>query len=409
MMELPASVLEAVLGQQRVVQFPHALYRYPARFSPYFAREVIKEFTSRGELVLDPFCGGGTAVVEALALGRRAVGFDINTLAAFITKVKTTPLSVHDRKELTDWLEHVDESTKSTAHSLDRSCDTHVRNLPWRVQRLFGQFLCAIDELPKIKQRDFARLTLLSVAQTALDCRTRFPKTSTLRRAFEKSLIRNLDQHRAYVTSIADQNATARFQIPSLRRIIQRKAETISTCRSIPAGWLPARLVLTSPPYPGVHVLYHRWQIKGRRETPLPYWLVGQENGHGEAYFTLGPRQEPGLFNYFTRLQAAFNAIRVHLDHRSLVVQLVAFNRPTDHLPMYLQALAKAGFTEELIECDHSSVIDGRVWRSVPGRKWYAQVRGGTASSKEVLLLHRLSTVARNDPAVVIAEAPLKR
>ena len=27
------------------------------------------------------------------------------------------------------------------------------------------------------------------------------------------------------------------------------------------------RLVLTSPPYPAVHVLYHRWQVKGRKET----------------------------------------------------------------------------------------------------------------------------------------------
>ena len=72
-MELPTSLINAVLGQQRVVQFPHALYRYPARFSPDFAREVIKAFTSRGELVLDPFCGGGTAIVEALSLGRKAV------------------------------------------------------------------------------------------------------------------------------------------------------------------------------------------------------------------------------------------------------------------------------------------------------------------------------------------------
>jgi hypothetical protein len=39
------------------------------------------------------------------------------------------------------------------------------------------------------------------------------------------------------------------------------------------------KLVLTSPPYPGLHVLYHRWQVKGRRETPAPFWVDRQGGG----------------------------------------------------------------------------------------------------------------------------------
>ena len=31
------------------------------------------------------------------------------------------------------------------------------------------------------------------------------------------------------------------------------------------------QLILTSPPYPGVYVLYHRWKIGGRRESPAPF------------------------------------------------------------------------------------------------------------------------------------------
>ena len=38
----------------------------------------------------DPFMGGGTTLVEALALGREAVGFDISALATFVAEVKTT-------------------------------------------------------------------------------------------------------------------------------------------------------------------------------------------------------------------------------------------------------------------------------------------------------------------------------
>jgi hypothetical protein len=32
---------------------------------------------------------------------------------------------------------------------------------------------------------------------------------------------------------------------------------------------------------------------------------------------------------------------------------------------------------------------DGRLWRSVPNRRWYNEERGDTASSQEVVLLHR--------------------
>src|SRR5947209_2346116 len=45
----------------------HDFYKYPARFSPIFARAAIELFTRPGDLVLDPHVGGGTTLVEARA------------------------------------------------------------------------------------------------------------------------------------------------------------------------------------------------------------------------------------------------------------------------------------------------------------------------------------------------------
>src|SRR5215467_12038614 len=59
----------------------HDFYKYPARFSPSFARAAIETFTKPGQLVLDPHVGGGTTLVEARALGRECVGVDISPLA----------------------------------------------------------------------------------------------------------------------------------------------------------------------------------------------------------------------------------------------------------------------------------------------------------------------------------------
>ena len=71
----------------------HNFYRYPARFSPDFVRSVLLEFSDIGDLVYDPFMGGGTTLVEAASLGRHCIGTDISSLAAFIARVKTTVLS----------------------------------------------------------------------------------------------------------------------------------------------------------------------------------------------------------------------------------------------------------------------------------------------------------------------------
>jgi DNA modification methylase len=68
-----------------------------------FARAAIEAFSQPGDLVLDPFMGGGTTLVEALASGRGAVGTDTSELAAFISHVKTTPLSEHDLGVVHSW------------------------------------------------------------------------------------------------------------------------------------------------------------------------------------------------------------------------------------------------------------------------------------------------------------------
>src|SRR5581483_9707933 len=84
---------DGICSQDRVSGLTHNFYRYPARFSPEFVRAVIREFTQEGDVVFDPFMGGGTTLVEAMAMGRNALGTDISSLATFIAQVKTTVFS----------------------------------------------------------------------------------------------------------------------------------------------------------------------------------------------------------------------------------------------------------------------------------------------------------------------------
>lgn len=64
----------------------------PAKFIPEIPRWAIRKYSKKGEIILDPFVGSGTTMVEALLLGRSAYGIDHNPLARLIAKVKSTPL-----------------------------------------------------------------------------------------------------------------------------------------------------------------------------------------------------------------------------------------------------------------------------------------------------------------------------
>src|SRR5947209_2239880 len=73
----------------------HNLHPYPAkmlRHIPSFSLAV-PELAGPGARVLDPFCGSGTTLVEALVAGNPAVGLDVNPLATLLAKVKSTPVS----------------------------------------------------------------------------------------------------------------------------------------------------------------------------------------------------------------------------------------------------------------------------------------------------------------------------
>ena len=100
-------LLRSLHSRGRVSGLTHNFYRYPARFSPEFAREAITEFSNKGDYILDAFMGSGTSIVEAVTNGRNAIGVDINPLAYFITKVKTTPLSKRDRDKVIEWVNDI--------------------------------------------------------------------------------------------------------------------------------------------------------------------------------------------------------------------------------------------------------------------------------------------------------------
>jgi hypothetical protein len=368
--------------------FTHNFYRYPARFSPVMVRAAVEAFTDPGDLVLDPFMGGGTTLVEALALGRQALGTDISSLATFVSEVKTTLLSERELGKLSAWggdaVEAINMHGKARpSHDYSETgYHRHMGNAAtWRFRKAIEQGLSATKGLESPRLEAFARCVILRTAQWALDGRKVLPSIAEFRDMLASHAKEMLKGAR-----LLRQSVMASGGVPQSIYCLNRSTaglESDSRLKDLPTP----RLVCTSPPYPGVHVLYHRWQVDGRKETPAPFWIANKLDGDGSSYYTMGDRKAFELNTYFDKLRANMQSIAAVCGKDTTIMQVVAFSDPSWQLPRYLSVVDDVGLKEQFLPTLNGE-LDGRLWRSVPNRKWYAGPRGVTHGSQEVVLFH---------------------
>jgi hypothetical protein len=372
--------LAAAATSKKIVRgLTHDFYNYPARFSPDFVRESIRAFTQPGDLILDPFMGGGTALVESKVLSRHSIGFDISSLAHFIAKVKVTSLSKREIATAADWSNEVIPELKCRGQNtrpekwIDAGYHRHMSESDiWPIRVLMEKFIFKLERSTNPKRvKDFLRAALLKTGQWAIDSKKVIPTTAN----FRERLQLNINAMLEAVPSIRARNGA----IVVCKNKSATKIHTDQTMSRLG----PPKLVLTSPPYPGVHVMYHRWQVKSRRETAAPFWIANSLDGHGHAHYTMGNRHENGLTTYFDNILEAFTSVSQVCNKDTIVVQMIAFSDLSWQLERYLKTMSDAGF-------DELHFYGDRLWRYVPNRKWYAQQKGNTSSSKEVVLFHKL-------------------
>lgn len=382
-------IVEAAHDNNRVAGHTHNFYRYPARFSPQFVRAAIETFTEPGDVVLDPFLGGGTTAVEALALGRNAIGVDISSLAIFVANVKTTILNDQELETLERWAIrtssklNLNSPSKRSSEYADAGYYRHLDSaMTWRLRKAVEQSLAYAVRLPSLRLEAFARCAVLKTAQWALDGRKQLPTVADFRSALKAHLEEMLVGAREFRDAVTQRGAPKPNAVLLHRSIVGIENDNCQSVIKAP------KLVLTSPPYPGIHVLYHRWQIDGGKETPAPFWIANKLDGSGAAYYTFGDRKATENWTYFEGLKAAFESVARLCDEKTVCVQVLAFSKPERQLPRYLEVMSAASF-EELPIPAVSGEKDGRLWRTIPNRKWHAHRLGKIPASQEVVLFHR--------------------
>lgn len=106
----------------------HDWYRFVLAYPDHLVSDMIRRFgVTRDQVVLDPFVGTGTTVVECKKQGINSIGIDANPVSAFASKIKTSwdiDLPEFDRRRH-ELLKHIRNSLRSigTPYPLQLSFD----------------------------------------------------------------------------------------------------------------------------------------------------------------------------------------------------------------------------------------------------------------------------------------------
>lgn len=106
----------------------HQLSPYIGKLKSCIAGDLVRQYTKLGNLVIDPFAGAGTILLEAQLQGRKAFGADISPYARILSHAK-----LHPPKTLSDALAAAD-GVLAQAESLP---NPDLRSVPSWVRRFF--------------------------------------------------------------------------------------------------------------------------------------------------------------------------------------------------------------------------------------------------------------------------------
>lgn len=153
------------------------IHNYPAMMIPQIAMRLIESYSpKKGGVLLDPFCGSGSSLVEARIKGLSSYGVDINPLARLIAKVKTTLINPDIvQKYISKLKSEIDNAYFSNSFSTD---NFEIPNFNgngiefWFKKEVIKNLSLLKNLILKISEnnRDIRNLFLVSFSYTVREC-----------------------------------------------------------------------------------------------------------------------------------------------------------------------------------------------------------------------------------------------
>jgi len=245
----------------------HRWVPWIAGFSAAFVTEAIEKHASEGGLVVDPFAGVGTTLLETIRRGvtYEAIGFEINPYAAFAAAAKLEAVSLRIaevRRALDRFQVEVHTATPGAEPPGFRS------RIPFYSPRVLSKVLRVLGWIQQLKSPSLRQLFRLAFSSVMVKFSNySYEPSLTSRPAVDKPLVEDADVY-----------GTIREKLEQMLGDIaefQRNCPALARGRVYPRSWSTAneiidegsiQLIVTSPPYANN---YHYL----RNTRPQMYWL----------------------------------------------------------------------------------------------------------------------------------------
>jgi site-specific DNA-methyltransferase (cytosine-N4-specific) len=248
----------------------HSLHPYPAKFIPQIPKALIRELASIGETILDPFCGSGTTLVEAVRLECNAIGIDANPLACLISRAKTSRVT-REEAEILLRLSSEIAGFAQQAYVGSLPLFPNLPSFPVPVKRPSFEGLDewfdsqVIDELAFIKEKcltleseNIRQLALVAFSSIIVTVSRQDSDTRYVRR--EKNIKQGevLQCFSRALAQVVQRALEFSEEVSPQYTVKVHKANILE-----PPDITPVDLVICSPPYPNAYSyhLYHRTRM----------------------------------------------------------------------------------------------------------------------------------------------------